>query len=451
MTLAPGHFHAALVLKEMPPEIYPRTYVYGPLDADLAEYVSRVAAFNARPDDPTAWQLDIRTGGDYLGRFLREQPGNAVVIAGRNRPKIDRILAAVSNSCHVLADKPWVIDSEGFDKLAEVFQQADLRDVLAWDMMTERHDIATVLLRDLMQDRDVFGTCEPGTVDEPALTLDATHYLSKSISGIPLRRPTWWFDPDEAGPGLVDVGTHLADLSIWLLFPDQAVDHRADLEMKDARLWPMPVTRDQYRAVTGESAYPPNAAENYTAADLLLYQGNGSATYSLRGMHVRYTVNWDWEAPAGQGPGDLHEIVARGSLAGIRVKTRPGDGGRLRPELSVIPVMGTDRAALLAAVGRHCGEWQLRYPGVAAVERGDEIVIAIPDRFRTEHEQHFADVLDEFLRNARNPRRVAAWEVPNLMTKYAITTQALAMARRQQLSRTPVDLTPRLASDPTDA
>ena len=448
MTLAPGHFHAALVLKEMPPEIYPRTYVYGPLDGDMAEYVARIAAYNARPDDPTDWQLDIRAGGNYLARFLREQPGNAAVIAGRNRHKIDHILGAVSNSCHVLADKPWVIDTEGFDKLAEVFRQADLRDVLVWDMMTERYDIATMLQRDLIQDREVFGTFQNGTVDQPALTLDATHYLMKSVAGIPLRRPTWWFDPDEAGPGLVDVGTHLADLSIWLLFPDQAVDHAVDLAMKDARLWPTPLTRAQYRAITGESAYPANAAEHGTAGDLLLYQGNGSATYSLRGLHVRFTVNWDFEAPAGQGAGDLHDAVAHGSLAAIRAKTRPGVNGRLRSELAVIPGEGTDRAELLAAIGRHCGEWQLRYPGVVAVERGDEIAIAIPDRFRTDHEQHFADVLDEFLRSARNPRRVPTWEVPNLLTKYAITTQALAMARRQQLGRTPPDLTPRLTSDP---
>ena len=98
MTLAPGHFHAALVQMEMPPEIYRRTYVYGPLDGDTAEHLARIAAFNNRPDNPTRWQLDIRAGEDYLARFLREQPGNAVVIAGRNRPKIDLILAAVSNA-----------------------------------------------------------------------------------------------------------------------------------------------------------------------------------------------------------------------------------------------------------------------------------------------------------------------------------------------------------------
>ena len=416
MTLAPGHFHAALVQMEMPPEIYRRTYVYGPLDGDTAEHLARIAAFNNRPDNPTRWQLDIRAGEDYLARFLREQPGNAVVIAGRNRPKIDLILAAVSNACHVLADKPWVIDAEGFEQLTEVFRQADIRDVLAWDMMTERFDIATALQRDLIQDAEIFGNFVAGTAEDPALTLDATHYLLKTVAGEPLRRPAWWFDPVEAGTGLADVGTHLADLSLWLLFPDQAVDHCADLEMKDASIWPTQLTRKQYREITGEDA---------SSDEALFYQGNGSATYSLRGLTVRFAVHWECE-----GEHDLHEASARGSRSRIRVRSAAGT----RPELGVTANDAGDHAALLGDVGRRCGEWQLRFPGVAVVDLGDSIRIHIPERYRTDHEQHFADVLDEFLRHVRNPRRAPPWEIPNLLTKYAITTQAVEMARRKQTS-----------------
>ena len=424
MTLAPGHFHAALLLKEMPPEIFRRIYVYGPLDADLADYMARVAGFNGRADNPTRWQVDVRASEDYLSRFLREQPGNAAVIAGRNRPKIDLILAAVSNACHVLADKPWVIDAAGFAKLAEVFRQADLREVLVWDMMTERFDIATVLQRDLMQDGEVFGDPVAGTPDDPALTLDAMHYLCKMVAGVPLRRPAWWFDPTEAGTGLADVGTHLADLSIWLLFPDQALDHRVDLDVLDARIWPTPLTRAQCRAITGND-------DGEVDDDVLLYQGNGSATYSLRGVSVRMTVNWDYEA-AGPDQTDLHEATARGSRARIRVRSTATPGGRTATELSVIAQNATDHAALFAAVGRRCGEWKLRHPGVRGTDLGDRIRIEIPDRYRTEHEQHFADVLDEFLRHARNPRRAPPWEIPNLLTKYAITTQAVELARAKQ-------------------
>lgn len=430
MTLAPGHIHAALVQKEMPPELYARVYVYGPLDADLVEHVARVASFNNRPLNPTQWELDVRAGDDYLARFLREQPGNAVMIAGRNRPKIDHILAAVSNACHVLADKPWVIDSAGFEKLAEVFRQADLRDVLVWDTMVDRFDIASMLQRELIQDRNVFGNFVAGTADDPALTIDATFYLRKSVGGVPIRRPSWWFDPQEAGIGLVDSGTHVADLSIWLLFPDQAVDYRADLEMHDARIWPTPISLEQFKILTGEPNFPEILKSQMTSDDLLLYQGNGSATYSLRGLYVRYTVNWDYEAPNPHH--DLHEATARGTRSRIRVQSSGKRSGRMDTELFVTANEVDDHSELMADVSRRCGEWQLRYPGIAAVDQGEQIQIIIPGKYRTDHEQHFADVLDEFLRNARNPRRAPSWEVPNLLTKYAITTQALELARSKQ-------------------
>ncbi len=193
MTLAPGHFHAALVQKETLPGVHPRAHVYGPLDGDLLEHLTRVAAFNARAVDPTRWELDVRTGDNYLGRMLREQPGNVVVIAGRNRPKIDLILAAVSNGLHVLADKPWVLRPADLPKVEQVFHEADLRDTIPWDMMTERFEVTTSLQRELIRDADVFGAPVAGSEERPALTLESVHYLKKSVAGVPLRRPAWWF------------------------------------------------------------------------------------------------------------------------------------------------------------------------------------------------------------------------------------------------------------------
>ena len=89
ITLAPGHFHAALVQKRMTPGVHRRAYVYGPLDRDTVAHVDRIAAFNARADDPTDWEVDLRAGPDWLERFLREQPGNTVVLSGP-QPAEDR-------------------------------------------------------------------------------------------------------------------------------------------------------------------------------------------------------------------------------------------------------------------------------------------------------------------------------------------------------------------------
>ena len=93
MTLDPGHFHASLVQKEMYPGVAPKVDVYAPLGSDLTEHLGRIIAFNTRAEKPTAWQLEIHTGPDFFERMLRENPGNVVVISGRNNGKIDRIAA----------------------------------------------------------------------------------------------------------------------------------------------------------------------------------------------------------------------------------------------------------------------------------------------------------------------------------------------------------------------
>src|SRR5262245_19802068 len=94
ITLNPGHFHAALVQKEMYEQVAPLVHVYGPLGPDLVAHLGRIAGFNARRENPTSWELEVHAGADYLARFAREKPGNAAVIAGRNASKIDAILAA---------------------------------------------------------------------------------------------------------------------------------------------------------------------------------------------------------------------------------------------------------------------------------------------------------------------------------------------------------------------
>src|SRR5262245_54399175 len=62
ITLDPGHFHAALVQKEMYPGVSPVVNIYAPLGFDLTEHLNRIARFNLRKESPTKWQLEIHTG-----------------------------------------------------------------------------------------------------------------------------------------------------------------------------------------------------------------------------------------------------------------------------------------------------------------------------------------------------------------------------------------------------
>jgi hypothetical protein len=44
------------------------------------------------------------------------------------------------------------------------------------------------------------------------------------------------------------------------------------------------------------------------------------------------------------------------------------------------------------------------------------------------HEAHFSQVTERFLDYLEN-KNLPAWEVPNMITKYYVTTQALEMAK----------------------
>src|SRR5262245_4153955 len=131
MTLDPGHFHAALVQKEMYPDVSRRVDVYAPLGSDLIAHLNRIAGFNSRKEHPTAWELEGHTGPDFLERMLRERPGNVVVLSGRNRSKIDYIEAAVKAGLNVLADKPWVLSPADLPKLEAVLDMADAKGLIA--------------------------------------------------------------------------------------------------------------------------------------------------------------------------------------------------------------------------------------------------------------------------------------------------------------------------------
>src|SRR5258708_38321216 len=102
----PGHFHAALVQKEMYEGLSPKAHVYAPLGPELIDYLGRIARFNAQAEMPAAWQLRVEAAPDFLARLAQEPPGGGAVIAGRNGVKIDRIEAAGGAGLRVPAGQP---------------------------------------------------------------------------------------------------------------------------------------------------------------------------------------------------------------------------------------------------------------------------------------------------------------------------------------------------------
>jgi predicted dehydrogenase len=313
ITLDPGHFHAALVQKEMYPGVSKVVHVYAPLGPDLIDHLARVSRFNQRADRPTSWELQVHATPDFLPQMLRDRAGNAVVLSGRNRGKIDRVQASLDGGLHALVDKPWILEAADLPKLERALDTAEARKLVALDIMTERHEITSELQRELVNDPATFGTLVRGTEADPGVYMESVHHLMKVVAGAPNIRPTWFFDTDEQGEGLNDIGTHLVDLVQWTLFPDQALDYRKDLRVLSAQRWPTMIPRDQFRRVTGQDI--PSALSAKVKDGALEYFCNTLVSYTARDAHVKHNVIWDWEAPPGAG--DSHFAYYRGTRARV--------------------------------------------------------------------------------------------------------------------------------------
>jgi predicted dehydrogenase len=425
MTLDPGHFHAALIQKEMYPGVDPTVHVFAPVGPDLLLHLGRVTAFNRRAERPTSWQLEVHAGPDFLERMLREKPGNVVVLSGRNRGKIDRVLAAVEAGLNVLADKPWLIAASDFPKLERALAIAREKRLVAYDVMTERSEITTIVQRELAQDALVAGTIGPGSEAQPAIEMESVHHILKLVAGEPNLRPAWFFDTAEQGEALADVATHLVDLVPWMLFPEQPIEHLSEVRVVSARRWPTPLSSGELRRVTGLKELPAELAGRIKD-DRLDYFANGEASFSVRGAHARVKVLWNYEAPAGAG--DTHTGIVRGSLS--RIEVRQGPEQKWQPELYVVPNRPADMPGVRAALTRRVAALSTARPGLAVLDEGTRLRVVVPDRYRVGHEPHFAEVTERFLGYLEDPATLPAWEAANMLAKYRVTTEAVELSRR---------------------
>jgi len=421
MTLDPGHFHAALVQKVMYDQVSPTVFVYAPQGPDLQDHLARIQGFNARQVDPTAWIEKVYTGPDFLERMIQDRPGNVVVLSGNNARKTDYILSAVQAGLHVLADKPMVISPEKFPLLEQAFETTGKKGVLLYDIMTERYEITTILQKELAQIPEVFGDLEKGTPEDPAVTKESVHHFFKSVAGSPLVRPGWFFDIRQQGEGMVDVSTHLVDLIQWECFPEQILS-KTDVKVLAARRWPTALTLGQFQEVTGLKAFPAFLNEAVEDGQLKVFS-NGRMTYTIKGIHARVSVTWNYRAP--EGAGDTHKSILRGTRSSLIIRQDKEE--KYQPTLYVEARSGSEIGAnLKKAVAETL---QARYPGIAVQPLSEgRWRIEIPASFRVGHEAHFGQVMERYLRYLAQGR-LPDWEVPNMITKYYTTTTALRMAR----------------------
>jgi predicted dehydrogenase len=417
--LDPGHFHAALTLRERHPRVSDEIHVYAPAGSELDDFLALIDAFNRRPHRPTAWRPVAHAGDRSLERLLADRPGDAVILAGRNDRKMALLRRLHDAGLHVLADKPWLAGGESLDDLRHTLAGGPL----AVEIMTGRHEITSLLTRKLVGDSEVFGDFESDGAGVPAIEIGSIHHLEKRVNGAPLRRPAWFFDVRVQGDGIADIPTHMVDLAQRLVAARGSRSGSASTpELRSARRWATRVPRALFERVTGEAEFPPEIGDAVTGNELL-YWGNAALSFRLGGVIVALETRWDLTEPAGGG--DIHRTVIRGTRAEIRVEQ--GAATRFGRRLSVSPRL--DAGRLRFALERALGTWQSEHPGVGLSAAGAGWEIRVPRELDTGHESHFPLVLAEFLSLVERGSAPAALATDTL-AKYVLLAEASAEAQR---------------------
>ncbi len=425
MTLNPGHFHAALVQKYQYAQVDPLVHVYAPDGPELNAHLARIESYNKRTQDPTRWNEKVYAGPDYLNKLLQEKPGNVAVISGNNARKGQYIKACIDAGINVLADKPMCIKPADFQLLKTLFPLAAKKKVLLYDIMTERYEISTILQKELSRMPALFGTLEKGSPDNPAITKESVHHFFKYVSGAPLIRPAWFFDVDQQGEGVVDVSTHLVDLVFWECFPEVALDYQKDVQVVKAQRSPTVLNKDQFKLVTGLPGFPGFLKKDLRADSTLQVFSNGETHFLVKGVHAKVSVVWNYQAP--EGTGDTHFSIMRGSKANLVI--RQGAAEKYKPVLYIEPSKNVSKpeaeAALKAALQSLNSS---TFKGLAYEPSENGWKISIPEVYNIGHEAHFAQVTERFLQYLKNSQ-LPAWEVPNMLAKYYVTTKAYELSR----------------------
>lgn len=423
ISLDPGHFHAALIQKSKLESIDSNVYVYAPEGQEVEAYSSLIESYNSREDHPTSWNQHVYLGNDYLERMLEEKPGEIVVLAGNNLKKSDYISQSIQAGLHVLSDKPMAISMEDFKSLEQSFKAAEENGVLLYDIMTERYNIYSILQRELIHNKDIFGEFQSGSLENPAVIKSSVHHFYKEVSGSPLRRPAWYYDVRQEGEGLVDVTTHFVDLVQWQIYPEQVLDYRSDMSMLHATRWPTLITREQFEKSTGAKTFPSYLSDDIRDDTLRVY-ANGEMNYKLKDIHAKIIVEWNFEAP--EGSGDTHVSMIRGTKSMISIKQGAEQG--FKPKIYIEPSdkdsFTEDELVELQSGFQEIGG---KYPGVSFRENGNGFELVIPDDQIEGHEDHFSRVAETFFGYLKDGN-IPDWELSNMLIKYYTTTLALQEA-----------------------
>jgi predicted dehydrogenase len=244
------------------------------------------------------------------------------------------------------------------------------------------------------------------------------------VSGSILTRPAWFMDVVQEGEGIVDVTTHLVDLVQWECYPEQIIDYKNDIELTSAKRWVTAMTLSQFKAITKLDQFPEYLHKDKINDTTIQVYCNGEINYRLKDVHAKVSVVWNYKAPGGTG--DTHYSMMRGTNANLII--RQGADQNYKATLYIEP-RGSD-TNFQQKLEKALSSIETKYPGIGLKKVSSGWEVVIPDKYKEGHEAHFGRVMENFLSYVRN-KNMPSWEVPNMIAKYYVTTQALELARKK--------------------
>jgi hypothetical protein len=188
--------------------------------------------------------------------------------------------------------------------------------------------------------------------------------------------------------------------------------------MLSAREWPTHVTPAQFFKSTKLEQYP-DYLQKYVKNNVLNVLSNGEMNYTIKNVHARVSIKWDFEAP--EGTGDTHFSQMRGTKANLVIMQ--GKEQEFKPVLYIDPLNSSEKS-----IQDGIARLQKSYPGVSIKRSGSLWEVVIPEKFKVGHEDHFAEVVKKYLQYLK-AGQLPEWEIPNMLAKYYTTTKAVEMAK----------------------
>jgi len=186
------------------------------------------------------------------------------------------------------------------------------------------------------------------------------------------------------------------------------------------------MTAAEFQKVTGTVTYPDYLKKDVRDNVLYVYS-NGDISYKIKDVCAKVSVIWNYTFP--EGGGDTHYSIMKGSKSSLIIEQGKEQG--YKPVLTIKAVKDADIVLFEKALNEALKTITTKYPGVTLAHQAAGIwKVEIPEKYHNGHEAHFAQVAENYLKYL-SEGALPAWEVPNMITKYYITTSALELAKKK--------------------